>query len=73
MKTHALIWKHRLKSVNVYSDTEWKQRHWVKEIKNKALERDETDGWGKSEEWMEKWNCYIFVFIVAKLFKNRKQ
>lgn len=50
MKTHALILKHCLKSVNVYSDTERKQRHWVKEIKNKALERKERDGWGKSQE-----------------------
>ena len=50
MKTHALILKHCLKSVNVYSDTEQKQRHLVKEIKNKALEINERDGWGKSQE-----------------------
>lgn len=73
MKTHALILKHCLKSVNVYSDTEWKQRHWVKEIKNKASERNREMAGGKSEKWMEKWNCYIFVFIVAKLFNNMKQ
>ena len=54
-----------IRQMNVYSDTERKQRHWVKEIKNKALERKERDGLKRNKK--EEGNTLNHFLIVPPL------
>lgn len=46
--------------------TEWKQRHWVKEIKNKALERNREMAGGKSENEWKSETVIFFCFHSCK-------